>query len=293
MINPGKEAEILERLVQWAEPQPMVRAVLLTSTRAIPNSTSDIFSDYDVLLVLSDVRRYYEDQSWFGDFGPVLAVYRNPLEIIDGQPQSGFVIQYENGLKIDFGLLPAEGFAQVVIQPDLSRELDAGYRVLLDKDQLTDGLPPPTYQSYIPKPPTEAQYQEVLESFFLNTTYVAKYLWRDDLVAAKHLLDYYMKQEDLLPMLVWHLELEHQWSVKPGPYGRRLKKWLRPDLWADLENTYSGAGLEENWETLDRMIALMRKAAQEVGDRLGFKYPIDLEGRTVAYLYAVKNVERL
>jgi aminoglycoside 6-adenylyltransferase len=167
--------------------------------------------------------------------------------------------------------------------------LDAGYQILLDKDHLTDGLKPPTYKGYIPNPPTEAEYLEAIEVFFLDATYVAKYLWRDDLMAAKYILDYSMKQEHLRPMLEWHLEIEHQWAARPGPYGRRMKKLLRPDLWADLEKTYTGAGVEENWKALFDTITLMRKTALEVGSRLGFAYPHDLDRRATAYLQKVKN----
>jgi aminoglycoside 6-adenylyltransferase len=128
--------------------------------------------------------------------------------------------------------------------------------------------------------------------FFHNLTYVAKFLWRDDLIAAKYVLDNTAKQDDLRPVLEWHLEIEHQWSVKPGPYGRRLKLWLRPDLWAELESTYVGAGIEENWEAMFRTIGLFRKVAIEVGERLGFAYPHDLDRRAVAYLQKVKNLDR-
>ena len=130
----------------------------------------------------------------------------------------------------------------------------------------------------------------VVEVFFLDATYVAKLLWRDDMMAAKHLLDYCMKQEHLRPMLEWRVEIDHQWSVKPGPYGRRLKHWLRADLWAELENTYTGAELEVNWEALFRTIALFRKVAIEVGERLGYIYPDDLDRRAVVYLQKVKNL---
>ena len=130
----------------------------------------------------------------------------------------------------------------------------------------------------------------MVELFFNEAAYVAKFLWRDDMVAAKYILDNTMKQEDLIPMLVWHLESEHNWSIKTGPYGRRLKKWLRSDLWADLERTYCGAGVEENWQALDRSIELFRRTAIEVGERLGYTYPYDLDRRAVAYLQRVRQL---
>jgi aminoglycoside 6-adenylyltransferase len=285
------ENEILSRLIEWAEHQPLVRAMLLTSSRAIPNAPVDVLSDYDVILALQEVQPFHEDRTWLEAFGPVLVLYRDPLEPYYGYLKSGYVTQYENNLKIDFSLWPVEILQRVAAGPVLPPEFDAGYRVLLDKDHLTDGLKPPTYTAYIPKLPAETEYQEAVEVFFLEATYVAKLLWRDDLMAAKYILDNMMKQEHLRPMLEWHLETDHQWSVKPGPYGRRLKQWLRPDLWTELESTYTGAGLEENWQALDRTIDLLRRAALEVGERLGYAYPHDLDRRTVAYLQKVKNLE--
>jgi len=279
-------------LIQWGERQPLVRAMLLTSSRAIPQAAIDVFSDYDVILVLRDVRPFHANRTWLEAFGPVLAVYRDPLIRERDWERSAYVTQYEDGLKIDFSLWPFELIQAIVADGKLPDEFDAGYQVLLDKDRLTEGLPPPTYAAYIPSPPTEIAYQETVEVFLLDATYVAKLLWRDDVMAAKHILDAMMKQEHLRPMLEWHIELEHQWSVKPGPYGRRLKQCLRPDFWADLERNYTGAELESNWAALFATIRLMRRVACEVAERMGYHYPQELEQRVTAYLQKVRQLER-
>jgi aminoglycoside 6-adenylyltransferase len=291
MSNKGQEDQMIQRLIQWAERQPLVRAMLLTSSRAVPNAPCDVLSDYDVILALLDVEPFHADRTWLEDFGPVLALYRDPLEPYLGFTASGNVTQYENGLKIDFTLWPVEVLQRLASDPHLPEEFDAGYRVLLDKDHLTDGLQPPTYAAYIPKPPTEKEYQSAVEVFFLDATYVAKFLWRDDIMAAKHILDHCIKQEHLLPMLEWCVEIDHGWSVKPGLYGQRLKRWLNPELWRELESTYTGAELEANWDAMFRSVALFRAAAIKVGDHLGYSYPHDLERRALAYLHKAKNLD--
>ena len=283
---------VLEQLVSWADSQELVRAMILTSSRAIPHASLDLFSDYDVILVLQSIEPLYTDRAWLEAFGPVLAVYRDPLIDADGLQRSAYVVQYENGLKIDFNLWPVELMQRVNENEDLPAEFDAGYKILLDKDGLTTKLKPPTFSAYIPKPPAETTYQALIEGFFLDTTYVAKFLWRDDIMAAKHILDHSLKQEHLRPMLEWHAEIAHQWSLKPGPYGRRMKQYSRPDLWTELEQTYTGAGLEENWEALFRTIELMRRIATEVGEHLGYTYPQQLEQRVVDYLQKVQRLDR-
>ncbi len=290
MKNVEKQTAIIESLTQWGEHEPLVRAMVLTSSRAVPQAPVDMFSDYDVILALADIHPFHNDRTWLETFGRVLVLYHDPLILDDGLERSAYVTQYEDGLKIDFTLCPVELLQRDVAEPQLPAEFDAGYRVLLDKDHLTDQLKQPTYKGYIPAPPTEADYKNTVEEFFLDSGYVAKFLWRDDMMAAKYILDNF-KQEYLRPMLEWHLEIDHKWTVKPGPYGRRMKKWLRPDLWAELESTYTGAGLEENWAALFKTIELFRKVAIEVGERLGYAYPHELDRRVLAYLDRVRNLD--
>jgi aminoglycoside 6-adenylyltransferase len=281
--------KIIHQLQQWAAEEPSVRAVVLTSSRAILHGHTDAFSDYDVILALTDIEPFFENRSWLENFGSVLALYRDPLISDRGFQRSAFVTQYEDSLKIDFNLWPVGLLKAIVSEPQLTPEFDAGYRVLLDKDHITDPLQSPTYKSYIPKPPTEAEYQALIESFFLDTGYVAKFLWRDDLVAAKYILDHSLKHQHLLIMLGWRIEIDHDWALKLGPYGRGLKRWLRQDLWEQFEATYTNAEPSSNWLALFRSIDVMRRVAIEVGDHLGYRYPEQLERRVQAYLQKVRE----
>ena len=49
--------------------------MLLTSTRAVPNAPVDMLSDYDVILIVQDIRPFHEDRRWLEDFGDVLVAY--------------------------------------------------------------------------------------------------------------------------------------------------------------------------------------------------------------------------
>ena len=196
-----------------------------------------------------------------------------------------FVTHYEDGTKIDYCFFPVEFLDWVSEEPRLPDDLDNGHAVLLDKDHLTDGLRPPTYCGYIPTPPTEQEYRATIEEFFNDSAYVAKHLWRDDLFPAKYCLDYVMKFQCLRRMLEWRMEIDHNWSVTPGAHGKGLKKRLGFDIWSELESTYVGAAIEENWAAMFRTINLFRKVAVEVADRLGYAYPQDLDRRVTKFLY--------
>jgi aminoglycoside 6-adenylyltransferase len=282
---------VIQKLVAWAAARESVRAMLLTSTRARPGGAIDRFSDYDVVLVVRDTEPYATDRRWVEDFGEVLVAYWDPFPYAGGDEpgDAGNVIQYADGLKIDWSLWTVEQLRHLAAAPELLPELDAGYRVLLDKDGLTLGLRPPTYRAYIPRPPDAQLFQTMVTDFFSDVPYVAKCLWRDELLPAKWCLDHDMKHVYLRPMLEWRAQLDHGWDLPVGSLGRGLKRQLPPDLWARLERCYAGAGIEDNWAALYATVELFREVAGAVAAHLGLSYPHELDRRVTAYARAIQQ----
>ena len=288
----SSESAIIHRLIQWGRQQQRVRAMLLTSSRSNSSAPIDVFSDYDIVVIVTDIQFYLAPDSWLEDFGPVLVVYRDPVRTLYDSETFTRVTHYQDGTKIDFSIWPTEVLQRIAMEPHLPDFLDIGYRVLLDKDHLTDQLQPPTHTAFIPRPPTAEAYRSLIDEFFNDALYVAKYLWRDDLLPAKYSLDFVMKAECLRQMLEWRMQLAHDWSVKPGANGRGLKQHVDTDIWAALEHTYVGAGAAANWAALVQTIELFRTVAIGVGDQLGYPYPHDMDRRICDRLESVQRLER-
>jgi aminoglycoside 6-adenylyltransferase len=267
--------------------------MLLTSTRAVPGGRVDALSDYDIVLVVREISPFMADHSWPAAFGEVLVAYWDPLhtEPETGIEQSGNVVQYTDHLKIDFTFWPVPMLEAISRLPSLPAELDAGYRVLVDKDGLASGLRAPTYVGYRLTPPGEAIFLTNVNDFFIGVPYVAKCLLRDEVLPAKWCLDYDMRYVYLLPMLEWRMECDHDWEISPGVNGKGLKRYLPPELWAELEGTYAGAGVEENWESLFRMISLFRRVGREVAASLGYAYPEELDARVTEHARRMRDGE--
>ncbi|HSL45696.1 MAG TPA: aminoglycoside 6-adenylyltransferase [Anaerolineales bacterium] len=287
--------EVIHKLIEWAEQRNDLRAMLLTSTRAVPGTTVDAFSDHDVIIIVEDIHPYFEDRSWLDDFGEVLVVYWDP---ISADPDHGIektanVTQYADGLKIDFTIWPIELLQRIVQAPSLQAELDAGYRILLDKDGLTEGMKSPTHTAYIPKRPTNEEYQKAINDFFSDAPYVAKCLLRGELLPAKWCLDYDMKHVYLRPMLEWRVELDHNWSLPVGWLGKGLMKRLTPEMRSRLENTYAGASVSDNWQALFRTMELFRDVAVEVGKGLGYEYPHDMDQKVTVFVKNMRAKQKL
>jgi aminoglycoside 6-adenylyltransferase len=293
-MNPPEQSEdFLESLKDWAGQKSSVRAALLTGSRANPRRMTDVLSDYDVILVVSDVYPYIEEREWIEDFGRVLVTYWDPVHPDPdfGFEQVGNVIQYSSGLKIDFTVIPTRLIHSIGRTGKLPDEMEAGYRVVLDKDNLTDALPAPGHKAFIPERPTEKTYLKVVEDFLSDAPYVAKCLWRDELMPAKWCLDCDMKPIFLRQMLEWYVQIGNEWSQPVGVLGRGLKELLPLKVWSELESTYAGADIEANWDALLHTMDLFRKVAIEVGEHLGYSYPLDMDGGVRDYVIKIRKLE--
>jgi aminoglycoside 6-adenylyltransferase len=286
-----RTGDVLECLSRWAAQEPGVRALVLESSRANPDATLDPLSDYDVLVVVADLQPFVEDETWLSMLGEPLVRFRD-TKLVHGIETLTRLVLYDDGTKMDYALWPVPLLQQVVERQQVPDLLDWGYRVLLDKDGLAAGLPAPTHRAHIPPRPSEHEYQALVEEFWWETTYVAKNLWRDDLVHAKYNLEVVMKHVLLLRMLEWRVEIDRDWSWKPGPVGRGLKRYLPAELWSAFAATYVGPGIEENWEALFATTRLFGQVATAVAQALGYVYPHALDRHVTAYLEGIRRLPR-
>jgi aminoglycoside 6-adenylyltransferase len=290
MKDQDGEVDVLGRLVQWANSQPLVRALVLESSRAREDAALDALSDYDVLLIVADTRVFAHDETWLHHFGTILVLFRDQGRMYGLRSYNRLVL-YEDGTKVDYIIWPVALLQRVLGAPKLPDLLDYGYQVLVDKDHLASQLKAPTYRAHIPHKPTAHEYQLLMEEFWWETIYVAKNLWRDELLHLKYNLECVMKCELLRRVLEWRIELDHHWSWKPGAVGRGLKKQLDQRTWDEFASTFVGAEIEENWQALFRTTALFRRVAMEVGEALGHRYPAELDERVTRYLQRIRNLE--
>jgi aminoglycoside 6-adenylyltransferase len=289
MLVLPEEADVLERLVSWGETHPSIRAMILTSSRAKRDSGADVLSDYDLIVAVRDAAEFAANDALASGYGQPLVRWGDQSELYGMTTYFRGVI-YEDGVKVDYTVWPDALLEQVTEEAALPEDLDVGYRVLLDKDARTSGWQPPTYRAHIPAKPTEAEYEALVDEFWWDTTYVAKSLWRGEVVFTKFMLDYDAKFVAMRRFLEWRIEVDHDWSLKPGAYGRGLEGLLPAEIWAELASTYVGTDVEENWNALFRTTALFRRVATEVGDALGYAYPQQVDDDVTAHLDGVRKL---
>ncbi|KMQ58574.1 aminoglycoside adenylyltransferase [Chryseobacterium angstadtii] len=282
--------EKLEQIINWAENNPDVRAVLLTSSLVNPYAPVDDFSDLDVELVFENKEKYETGKEWIYLFGEVISMVEEDDTCFEGVNAMKMVL-YTDHVKVDFKLYHKSAFIKEIQEETLPEDWDVGYKVLVDKDNLTKDLKPPTYQSIMIHQPTEQKFRQLMNDFWWDTTYVAKCLKRGDLFYAKFMSENVIRTDYLVPLIEWYIAGLHGWkNITTNKHGRLFKKYLPAELWVKVEATFPGSEIEDNWRALFAFADLVHELGTALAGKLSFEYPQKLEDDIRIYLDEVKSM---
>lgn len=276
------EDQVLQQILDFANQDENIRAVILNGSRVNPNIEKDIFCDYDIVCFAHDLDKYIDNQSWISLFGDLVIMQFNRHDDFP-QDQYVFLMQFTDGVRIDLS------FANLsMIDQSIEDSLTV---VLLDKDNCIPAVPPPDESGYITKKPTQAEYDLMVNEFWWVSTYVAKSLWRSEPTTAKYLFEVIVR-DCLNKMVVWFIAMQHDWHINAGKMGKKFGKLLPFELWQELLSTYPGIEEEEIWQALFRAGTLMRKMSIPVAESLGYVYHYQEDERVTAYLQQVMQLPK-
>ena len=200
----------------------------------------------------------------------------------EGKDSYGYLMQFADGNRIDLSLFPVNKLDQL--------EEDSLTLTLLDKDGILPLFDLPNDSDYLPKPPTTKSFFDCTNEFWWVSPYVAKGLWRHEIIYAKHMLLYV--REQLMKMLDWYVGMRTGFQESPGKMGKYLQKYLEPELWDLLVKTYSDADYDATWDALFTMGDLFRRIVIPVAEHFGFDYPLGDDERVSAHLRHIRDLPR-
>jgi len=279
------ETQILDLILGFARRDERIRVAAMNGSRVNPNIPRDLFQDYDVVYYVDDLAPFIHDVSLIEYFGEPMIV-QFPDEMDDPPPVPGkhyaYLMQFTDGVRIDLGFQLLDDLEDSLMSDTLTV-------VLLDKDGRVGELPPPGDHGYFPAPPTEKQFDDCCNEFWWLNPYVAKGLWRGELIGPKYYLDVLMRGQ-MLKMLNWTYGLQTGFKQSPGKLGRFYPEVFGERFWQELQQTYSGHDTGEIWAALFAMGGLFRQAAEQVAAQFGYRYPFEEDARVSAFIRKVQQL---
>lgn len=271
------ERQMTELIRNFARREEDIRAVFLGGSRANPNARRDLLQDYDVIFAVRDVGHYVRDRSWISGFGEIL-IMQEP-DLLDGcvtDSRYVFLMQFMDGNRIDLTFLREDEVKERV-------QADSQTVCLLDKDGHYGTLPLPSDQSYWIGQPEECEFLACCNEFWWTAPYVAKGLWRGELLYAAGVFEECTRAE-LFKMLTWRVGEQGGWRVSAGKYCKDLPGYLSREERARLTSLYPPLNRQDLWNALEAACGWFAAEARGLAGRLNLRYRADEESNVIAFL---------
>lgn len=281
------EQQMLDLILETARLDERILAVIMNGSRANPNAPRDPFQDFDIVYIVTDVAPFRHNLEWIQRFGEMM-ILQLPDEMQDPPAENdgsyGYLMQFMDGNRIDLTFVSMPQFKE--------RERDSLSILLLDKDGIIEPFPPPSDASYLPTPPTAKAFADCCNEFWWVSPYVAKGLWRQEILYAKCLFDEVLRNQQVMKLLTWHIGWKTDFQISPGKLGKYFQKYLEPELWDMLQNTFADASYDSTWDAFFATCDLFRRVAIPIAEHYGFEYPFEDDQRVAAHLKHVRTLPR-
>ena len=280
------EKEMMELILDTAQNDERIRAVVMNGSRTDSDAPKDNFQDYDIVYVVRDPKPFTRDHSWIDVFGErIILQMPEAMDLLPPCNDGSFNYQmlFTDGNRIDLTLVPIAKIGELLGKDSLTVNL-------LDKDGILPPVEEANNSSYYNKPPTEKLYFDCCNEFWWVLQNVAKGIRRDELPYAMRMFEY---ARDMLDQMVcWHIGGMNGFKVSAGKCGKYFKRYLSEHRYKMYAGTYSDAEYDKLWRSVFTMCRLFGEMAKDVAERSGFVYPGQEDRGMTAYLKSIKELPK-
>lgn len=277
------EYELLfHRVIQFAQNDMSVQAMVLFGSRARTDKQADGYSDYDILFFVDHIDRFFKTDDWLKGISDYY------ISFVEEAPAHGYArrVFFDDAMDMDFIFYNASDAEKVTQNPMIQSWYGRGYAVVVDKIGYRDMARTSQTQKNGEIELTAQYYHNLAQTFWFHAIWAMKKLLRGEIWTGKRCIDGYMKE--LLREM-----LEYRGAGRKGSQydvwysGRFFDTWAGPELLSGLNCAYGAYNRASLEAALAKTMELFSAAAQETGRLYGFLYPAGAEA------YAFAQVEKL
>jgi aminoglycoside 6-adenylyltransferase len=253
--------QFLDEVSRWAAERPDVRAAILLGSQARRDTPADPASDVDVTLFVDEPASYLDDATWIRHFGEPLLSFREPTAVGGFEEQR---VLFRDGLEVDFAIVP--GAVAAEIPPEADAVFARGFRVLHDNGL---GFVEHEPSSIDTPPPTQEQFDQLVNDFWYHLLWSAKKLWRGEVLVAKQACDGWLTGR-LVELARWRSQEPDTWHGS-----RFFERWAGDELVEALGSTFAAYDAKDIARALRAKAELFGKVEDDVAARYELAAPED------------------
>lgn len=276
------EQEIMDLIMKKAIEDERIRGVSMDGSRANRNAVHDIYSDFDIVYYVTDVREFTKDKSWIQYFGEILIVqcpvdwYSHPYDY-NSHDTFAYLIQFEDGNRIDLTIVDIRN----IEKESLNQEPRI---ILLNKDNLKELIPVEDEREFFIKKPEVMEFNNTCNEFRWLCIYISKGLCREELYYAKYAFDV-LVMNMFIKMLNWKIAADHLFQVTTGSHSKYLKRYLSEEEMSRFQAIFPSGEYEDIWNKLFIMYDYFAELEAYVAEKLGYSITIEETERVRQFIW--------
>lgn len=238
-----------------------IRGVVLYGSMVNENVKPDMFQDFDVYFIASDVNGFNVEV--FSEVALMFNPSINYPELFEGE--AAYLMLFEDDTRIDLVICTHDIFMK-------RHSKEYPMKTLLDKDSNLPNTNLSLAEENIIKPISEKRFSEVCTEFIWELQNSAKGIVRDELSFAVFFRDIGVR--DMLNIIIdSYIGMKNDYSISVGSLGKFRKHFLTEQQYQLYAKTYLTNNAEDIWASLFNMVEMFRELGTCIAKKYCFHFP--------------------
>lgn len=271
-----KYADIKNKLMEYAEQDTEIKAVVAIGSSVRTDAAADEFSDLDLIIATENPEKWVTGE-YPGRLGKVSISFVEPT--LGGGKERRVI--YEEDRDVDMIIFTPKQFTDNIKNGVAQWIMNRGYDVMYDSGGFTEQIRQNIRQGHMDPRVTDTEYRNLVNDFYFHNIWAYKKLLRGEIWAAKMCVDAYLKN-GLLKMMELYCFYRNGADVWHD--GRFLDRWADDDILRELKSCFGHYDKDDIRAALMATHKLFDRLAQTVAEILGYAYPYEAEKCAQKYI---------
>lgn len=260
-----KYAGIKKNILEYANRDADIKAIVVIGSFEREEVTADEFSDLDLIIATENPEKWVIGE-YPERFGKVSISFMEPT--LGGGKERRII--YEEDKAVDMIIFTPEQFADNIKNGVAQWVMNRGYDVLYDSGGFTELIKQYVSNEHSNPKMSKAEYLNMVNDFYFHNIWACKKLKRGESWAAKMCVDGYLKNH-LLKMMELYCFLQDGRDVWHD--GRFLDQWAEDSILKELKNCFAHYERDDIMCALRATHNLFDRIARGVAEMLAYDYP--------------------
>ncbi|MDO4490851.1 MAG: aminoglycoside 6-adenylyltransferase [Lachnospiraceae bacterium] len=257
--------DIKKRLIQYAENDADMKAVISIGSSARAEVKADEYSDLDLIIVSDNVDVWYSGE-YPNRLGHVTISFIEPT--LGGGRERRCI--FDEDRDVDMIIFTPEQFETALKEGVAAWVMNRGYQILYDNNSYEEMIVKYVTPGHSNPQITEEEFYNLVNDFYFHNIWAAKKLLRGELWSAKMCVDAYLKNILLKAVELYCYDRN---KVDVWHDGRFLDRWAEDSIKHELKNCFAHYDKADVVLALQATNRLFERVTREIAEKRGYSYP--------------------